>query len=129
MLLFSNGYHALGLYQGAPRRSMLGEAPYATAAWQPYLMETLLGVTLLAFSALFFFTVVIGTTLSSRRLDKAIEMPIAEPYEPTIPVPSWLDRWGPWLYGAIFLTLASYGPMLFNLIYHLELTSPGFKVW
>ena len=129
MLLFSNGYHALGLYEGAPRRSMLGAAPYATAAWQPYLVETLVGVTLLAVSALLFFTVVIGTALSWRKLDKAITMPIAEAYDPAAPIPSWLDRWGPWVYGAIFLTLASYGPMLFNLFYHMQLTSPGFRVW
>lgn len=129
MLLFSNGYHALGLYQGAPRRSMLGSAPYAAAAWQPYLLETVVGVLILMISAILFFTVVIGTALRFQRSQETVTMPVAEPYDPSIPIPAWLDTWSPWVLGAIFLVIASYGPMLFNLFYNSQWLSPGFRVW
>lgn len=129
MILFSNGYHALGIYEGAPRRVMLGSASYAQAAWQPYLAETLVGVMLLMFSAIFFFVVMLGTVLSLRKSGEDVKMPIAEPIDPSSPIPSWLDNWMPWVYGAVALCIFSYGPMFFNLLYHMELTSPGFKVW
>jgi cytochrome c oxidase subunit 1 len=129
MILFSNGYHALGLYEGAPRRSMLGAAPYASEAWRPYLLETGIGVGILLISAILFFVVILTTVLSWRKLQTPIEMPVAEPLDPSLRVPSWLDNWGPWLYGAIGLVIVSYGPMLINLIANVQLTSPGFKVW
>ncbi len=129
MILFSNGYHALGLYDGAPRRVMLGSASYAQASWQPFLAETLVGVMLLMFSAIFFFVVMLGTVLSMSKSDEEVTMPVAEPMDPSAHVPSWLDNWMPWVYGAVALCVVSYGPMFFNLMYHMELTSPGFKVW
>jgi cytochrome c oxidase subunit 1 len=128
MLLFANGYHALGLYEGAPRRTMLGAVPYATPAWSPFLMETVVGVALLFFSATFFFITIFGTVLVARKLDKPIEMPIAEPLDPT-PAPAWLDTWQPWLAGTIGLVILSYGPMLFQLVRNVELWSQGYQVW
>lgn len=129
MIFFSNGYHALGLYDGAPRRVMLGSAAYAQASWQPFLIETLFGVTLLTLSAIAFFVVMLGTVLSTNKTKEEVQMPIAEPLDPSTPIPSWLDNWMPWVYGAVALCILSYGPMFFNLAYHLELTSPGFRVW
>ena len=127
MLLFSNAYHVLGLHFGVPRRTMLGAAPYADPAWNPLLMESLLGVLLLTVSATLFFAVVLGT-LVNRKLDAPIEMPVAEPLDPT-PAPAWLDTWWPWVNGAIALVLLAYGPMLFQLIREMQLNAPGRIVW
>lgn len=128
MLLFSNGYHALGLEYGAPRRTMLGSVPYASPAWTPFLMETAVGVGLLFISATLFFLVIFGTALNPRKLDAPIEMPVAEPLDPT-PAPAWLDRWFPWLAGAVALVLLAYGPMLYNLIANMTFFSSGYRLW
>jgi cytochrome c oxidase subunit 1 len=128
MLFFSNAYHVLGLRYGAPRRTMLGAAPYASPEWTPFLIESVLGVTLLFISATLFFAVIFGTVLIRRKLKTAIEMPVAEPLDPT-PAPAWLDRWFPWVAGAVALVLISYGPMLFNLVQNMQLLSPGYQVW
>ncbi|CAN5738765.1 b(o/a)3-type cytochrome-c oxidase subunit 1 [soil metagenome] len=128
MLLFSNGYHVLGLEYGAPRRTMLGVVPYATPAWTPFLMETVVGVGLLFLSATLFFAVIFGTVLLGRKLTSPIEMPVAEPVDPT-PAPAWLDSWAPWLYGSIALIILSYGPMFFQLFSNMQLLWPGKQVW
>jgi cytochrome c oxidase subunit 1 len=128
MLLFANGYHILGLQYGVPRRTMLGAVPYASSAWTPFLMETLVGVLLLFISATLFFIVIFGTALNPRKLDKPIEMPVAEPLDPK-PAPAWLDSWQPWLSGAIALILLSYGPMLFSLIRNAEFIVEGRTPW
>jgi len=128
MLFFANGYHALGLEYGAPRRTMLGATPYYSPAWTPFLMETLLGVVLLFISATLFFVVIFGTVALGRKLKKPIEMPIAEPLDPT-PAPAWLNNWAPWMYGAIVLIIFSYGPMLYQLMRDADLVWPGKAVW
>lgn len=127
MLLFSNAYHVLGLHFGVPRRSQLGVAPYADSAWTPFLVESVLGVTLLTISATLFFAVILGTLFLSRKSTKEIEMPVAEVVSPA---PAWLDVWWPWVYGAIALVIVAYGPMLFQLIREAQFTSPGyFQIW
>jgi cytochrome c oxidase subunit 1 len=128
MLLFANGYHLLGLRYGIPRRTMLGAVPYASPEWNPFLLETAVGVVFLFISATLFFVTIFGTVLIPRKLAKPIEMPVAEPLDPT-PAPAWLDRWQPWVVGAIALVIASYGPMLFQLIRHAEMVWPGRQVW
>ena len=130
MLLFANGYHLLGLHHGAPRRSMLGEAPYRAVEWTPYLIETVVGVTFLFISATLFFLVVFGTVLSprSRRLAQPVEMPVAEPLHPG-PTPKWLDTWTPWLAGAIALILLSYGPILYQLVRDMQWIPFAPRVW
>ncbi|MCB0045073.1 MAG: cbb3-type cytochrome c oxidase subunit I [Caldilineaceae bacterium] len=127
MLLMGNGLHLLGLHFGAPRRSMLGSAPYASADWNPFLYESVVGVIFLSISATLFYVVIVGT-LFNRRLTVPIEMPIAEPLDPT-PAPKWLDNWTPWLAGAIGLVLLSYGPMLYQLIRDMTMWSQPWRVW
>lgn len=128
MLFMANAYHTLGLYFSAPRRTMLGEAPYRAAEWNGPLMESMLGVGLLFISATLFFLVIFGT-LVNRKLDKPVTMPVAEPLDPT-PVPAWLDSWTPWLSGAIALIILSYGPMLYQLVRDMTpVISEGYRVW
>ncbi|MFZ4661071.1 MAG: cbb3-type cytochrome c oxidase subunit I [Caldilineaceae bacterium] len=128
MLLMGNAYHTLGLVFSAPRRTMLGAAPYASDAWNPMLMESLLGVGLLFISATLFFLVIFGTALNPFKLDKPIEMPVAEPLDPK-PAPEWLDNWWPWMAGALALIVLSYGPMLYQLIRDAEMIIPGMQPW
>ena len=111
MLLFSNGYHAMGLYYSAPRRTMLGATPYFDPRWQPFLYESLVGVTLLAISGAALLRDHDRHADERRRARREMEMPIAEPAEPG-PMPVWLDRWAPWMWGAVALVVLSYGPML-----------------
>ena len=129
MLIFANAYHSLGLYFGAPRRSMLGAAPYAMAEWQPILLYSTLGLTLLFISATLYFVNIFGTVLFGKKIDSdEIVVPIAEPLDPK-PVPKWLDTWWPWVNGAIFLLLLSYGPMLYQLFRDSQWLWPGRVVW
>lgn len=122
MLLFANGYHAMGLYYGAPRRTMLSATPYFDPRWKPFLFESVIGVTLLAISAILFFTVIIGTLLRGKSKVE-VEMPVAVPYEPG-PTPAWLDNWAPWIWGAVALIVISYGPMIFQLVRDIQLHAP-----
>jgi cytochrome c oxidase subunit 1 len=129
MLLMSNGLHILGLNFGSPRRTMLGVAPYASADWQPLLIEAALGGIILGVSGLLFYTNMLGTVFSKKTLTEEIEMPVAEPLEGH-PAPAWLDTWRPWVVATLVLIVVSYGPILVYLISNLNLTSPGFnKLW
>lgn len=128
MILMSNGMHILGLNFEAPRRTMLGIAPYASSDWQPLLIEAALGGVILGISGLLFYVNMVGTVAQKKRATEPIEMPVAEPYHDD-PTPAWLDRWRPWLVAAAVLILISYGPVLVYLISTMELTSPGFKPW
>ncbi len=128
MLLMSNGLHILGLNFGMPRRSMIGAAQYASADWNPLLIEAAIGGIILGISGLLFYGNMLGTVLSKKTLTEPIEMPIAEPLDP-MPAPVWLDNWKPWIALGVVLILVAYGPLLVNLFGSLNATSPGFKVW
>ena len=129
MLLMSNGLHIIGLNFGTPRRTMLGSAPYASADWQPLLIEAAIGGMILGVSGLLFYANMLGTALSKKKLVQPIEMPVAEPaHEEKIPL--WLDRWKPWIAITVLLILLAYGPILTDMIMNIDLSSTiGFKVW
>lgn len=128
MLLMSNGLHILGLNFGMPRRTMLGVASYASEAWTPGLIENVIGGLILGVSGLLFYINIVGTLAHKKKLTEEIEMPIAESMD-TEPTPIWLDTWRPWLLLTVVLILVAYGPLLFDMITNINLTSPGFKVW
>jgi cytochrome c oxidase subunit 1 len=128
MLFFSNAYHTLGLMFSVPRRTMLGQAPYYSSQWTPQMMESLLGLIFLSISATLFFAIMILTVVVPRKLDKPVEMPVAQPLDPR-PAPKWLDTWWPWLNGAIALVIISYGPMLFQLVSNMTFWARGMRVW
>ncbi|MBK6326976.1 MAG: cbb3-type cytochrome c oxidase subunit I [Chloroflexi bacterium] len=128
MLLMGNGLHILGLNFGVPRRTMVGVAAYASDAWNPMLIEAAIGGIILGISGLLFYSNMIGTVLSKKRLEAPIEMPVAEAYDEH-PAPAWLDNWKPWLAITVVLIVVAYGPILFDMIANANMTSPGFKVW
>ena len=129
MILMSNGLHTIGLNWGVPRRSMLGQAPYASTDWQPLMIEAAIGGIILGVSGLLFYTNMLGTWFSKNKLDEPIEMPIAEPLDPDHVSPKWLDTWRPWILITVALILLAYGPLLFDMIRNINLSSPGFNRW
>ena len=128
MLLMSNGLHILGINFSVPRRTMLGVAPYASADWQPMLIEAVIGGLILGVSGLLFYINMVGTVAHKKKLEEEIEMPVAEAMDEG-PAPAWLDSWKPWLITALALVIISYGPILVYMISNANMTSPGFRVW
>ena len=61
--------------------------------------------------------------------EQQVHIPVAEALQDPQLTPRWLDRWVPWLIGAIVLILIAYGPQLIAQISNISLTSPGFRVW
>jgi cytochrome c oxidase subunit 1 len=128
MIIFSNAMHVLGLL-GAPRRVPLGLAPYVPAEWNSRLFQVGLGGAILFVSAILYFAVMIGTAWNKEKVTSEVEVPVAEPMRDPALSPEWLDRWTPWIYGSLALIAIVYGPVLFDMIKNISLTSPGFRVW
>jgi cytochrome c oxidase subunit 1 len=128
MIIFSNSMHVLGLL-GAPRRVPLNLAPYVPAEWNSRLFQVGLGGAILFVSGAIYLIVMFKTATNKERVEKEVEVPIAEPIQDPATTPAWLDRWAPWIYGTVALIVVMYGPMLFELIKNISLTSPGFRVW
>jgi cytochrome c oxidase subunit I len=128
MLLMSNGLHILGINFTVPRRTMLGVSPYASADWQPMLIEAVIGGVILGVSGLLYYINIVGTVAHKKQLEEEIEMPVAEAMDEG-GAPAWLDTWKPWVITALALVLISYGPVLVYMISNLNMTSPGFRVW
>jgi cytochrome c oxidase subunit 1 len=128
MLLMSNGLHILGINFTVPRRTMLGVSPYASADWQPLLIEAVIGGVILGVSGLLYYINIVGTVAHKKQLEEEIEMPVAEAMDEGS-TPVWLDTWKPWVITALALVLISYGPVLVYMISNLNMSSPGFRVW
>lgn len=128
MIIFSNAMHVLGIL-GAPRRTALGDAPYVPAEWNSRLLQVGIGGGILFIGAILYFAVMIGTAFSKVKVEKEVEVPVAEALQPVSQTPAWLDRWAPWVYAALALIVIAYGPQLYEQIRNISLTSPGFRVW
>jgi cytochrome c oxidase subunit 1 len=128
MIIFSNAMHVLGLL-GAPRRVPLGSAPYVPAEWSGRLLQVGVGGAILFVSGAIYLIVMLMTATNKQRVEKEVEVPVAEPMQDLSNTPAWLDRWAPWIYASLALIVIMYGPVLFDLIKNISLTSPGFRVW
>jgi cytochrome c oxidase subunit 1 len=128
MIIFSNSMHVLGLL-GAPRRVPLGLAPYVPAEWNSRLFQVGLGVAILFLSGGIYLTIMLMTALNKEKVSEEVIVPIAESMQDPANTPVWLDTWAPWIYGALGLVVLMYGPVLFDMIKNIALTSPGFRVW
>jgi cytochrome c oxidase subunit 1 len=129
MAIFSHFQHNLGIL-GAPRRTMLGAAPYLRPEWKGHLVWVGIGGAILFISALLYFVNIVLTVLVSRK--PAPAMPeFAEALSGPEHAPAVLDRWQPWLALALALVLIAiaYGPTLYRLATTTPLSSPGFRVW
>ncbi len=127
MVVFSNAMHRLGL-MGAPRRTTLGNVPYAQPEWASALSLVGIGGTILFVSGLLFFINMLMTMWASKQ-EVEIEVPFAEAVAGPSDAPAILERWGIWITSAVVLVLLAYGPPLAGILSNLELQSPGFKVW
>lgn len=126
MLIFSHAMHRLGL-QGAPRRTMLGAAPYALEEWGSLLPWVAVGGTILFLSSVLYFVNIVATVLSKTKAQT--EVPFAESSTPAESAPWILERWTIWICLAIVFVLLAYGPPLLGLLSETTSFSPGFKVW
>jgi len=130
MAIFSRGLHLMGL-EGAPRRTMLGAAPYIPAEWNAPLLFVAIGGLILFVSGVLLLINVVGTVFVAKKLPKAEipDMPVAEALSGPEAGPAWLSQWKPWLAVTVALILIAYGPVLMEAIRTAEYTSPGFKLW
>ena len=126
---FSLSHHLLGLRFAMPRRTMLGDAPYLSAEWNPLLVLAAIGGVLLWASVLLYFVIVLGTVFAARKLERPVEMPVAEAVRSPEDTPAWLDAWKPWLIVSLILIVLSYGPPLADLIRNANLSSRGLQLW
>jgi cytochrome c oxidase subunit 1 len=127
MVIFSHAMHQLGL-MGAPRRTMLGAAPYVQPEWTPTMAWVGIGGSILFVSSLLYFAVIVLTLTMSRRPAPA-PPEFAEALSGPDHSPLVLDRWRPWLALAAVLIAIAYGPTLLRLAVTTPLTTPGFRVW
>jgi cytochrome c oxidase subunit 1 len=127
MGIFSHSMHRLGML-GAPRRTMLGAAPYVQPEWKALFPLVGIGGTILFASALLYFLNIVLTLVASRAPGPAVPE-FAEALSGPEHAPAVLDRWRPWLALAGVLILIAYGPTLVRLAATTPLISPGFRVW
>jgi cytochrome c oxidase subunit 1 len=127
MTVFSHAQHNLGV-AGAPRRTMLGAAPYLRPEWGWDLMVVGVAGSALFLSALAFYANLVLTLVASRSPAPAVPQ-FAEALSGPDHAPAILDRWRPWLVLAGILIVIAYGPSLLHLWATTPLNTPGMRVW
>ena len=128
VMIFALGMHWLGLL-GAPRRVPLATAAYDNAAWGLPEALTAIGGSIMFIGAILYFWSIIATLTGKVKSVKPVEVPIAESEVPSSKTPALLDNWTVWIVLSVVLVVIAYGPMLLQYFTHLNLTSPGFRVW
>ena len=127
MLIFSTALHELGL-RGMPRRTMISQASYFQADWQPLLPWVAVGGTLLFVSGILYLLNLLLTATAGRAPAPAVPE-FAEYAAPHAEGPALLDRFRPWVVAAMVMLVIAYGPTLARLVVNGQFNAPGFRVW
>jgi cytochrome c oxidase subunit 1 len=127
MLIFSTALHELGL-RGMPRRTMISQASYFQADWQPLLPWVAVGGTLLFVSGILYLLNLLLTATAGRAPAPAVPA-FAEYAAPHAEGPALLDRFRPWVVAAMVMLIIAYGPTLTRLVVNGQFNAPGFRVW
>jgi cytochrome c oxidase subunit 1 len=127
MSIFSNALHRLGT-MGMPRRTMIGSAPYLQADWQSLLPWVGIGGTLLFISAILYFVNIVGTVAASKE-PAAVDVDFADAVSGPEDCPAILDRWWPWVTGAVVLIVIAYVPTVVRLVASTPFGQQGMRVW
>lgn len=114
MTFMSRGMSWAGIL-GAPRRTMLGLAPYREAAWNEPLELVGVGGVILTIAGLLYF-LNLAMTLLNRKPAGDVEVPLAEPLPEAGPLPRYLDRFAPWVVSGALLVAIGYGPTIYRLV-------------
>ena len=128
VMIFATGMHWMGLL-GAPRRVPLSTAVYSNPAWAVPEALTAIGGSIMFIGAILYFWSIIATVSGKVKSTVLVEVPIAESEVPSSKTPAWLDKWTTWIVLSLVLVLIGYAPMLIQYFSHLNLVSPGFRVW
>ncbi len=128
MSLMSRGMSWAGTL-GAPRRTMLMNAPYVEPEWHMPLAILAVGGVILTLSGILFFVNLVATLWASKpeALAEQAQMPLAEVLEPEPALPAWLDRLKPWVLATVVLMLLAYGPPLVYLASTANFAVPAMR--
>jgi len=114
---------------------MLGGAPYfnestyaGVAEWRLLLPVAMVGGLVMFVSAILFYTNMI-LTITRGQPEPDQQIPFAEKISGPEDVPAVLDRFWPWIAGALMLIAINYGPTLYALISTSRLNIPGMRPW
>ena len=135
MILFGRGMAQAGLL-GAPRRVPFSQATYTQVlingtannplgSFQASMALVGIGGVILFISGALYFTNVIGTLLNSKKVDQAVEVPLADALSGPQNAPAALDNWRLWIGLAIFFVILSYGPAFAQILQGSSWNAPG----
>lgn len=112
----------------APRRTMLGAAPYYVPEWTvPAWLTAAGGLVLFASGLLYVLNV--GLTVWRSREPSRIQVPEAVPLHDEHGMPLILDRLRPWVLGTVALSAAAWLPMLWRMAVMHPWNIRGFTMW
>lgn len=123
MAVMSRGMSWSGLL-GAPRRTMLGSAPYALPEWDAPFVLAAIGGTIVTISGIFFFANLIMTVWRGKKGYNS-DVPLAQPLEEERNMPAMLDRFVPWVVVSLILVALAYAPPIIKLLQNLRLDFAG----
>jgi hypothetical protein len=101
------------------------DSPLYRADWAANVHLTLIGAVVMSLAMLLFFAVFFTTALSKKVREEALEFPLSEAYHDE-PV-SIFANLRPWIIVEVFLVIASYAPVLYDVSRGTFESVPGYS--